>query len=480
MFEQVPITLQQDVLALLLFCENGKIVYQLLPIEAWASDPAIYHLAKSCYRYWESYNDCPKSHIYTLIDSDPIIPSDSKLKLQKLVESLELKVNVGFQDKFVIDKIKQFHKISSLKRTFQECIPLLDDYSKIDELENKLTKGLNKSYESFDPGNNLLQGAEGLLERLLNGTGAISGVPFGIPLLDNHGLRAGRGKMLLFMGSSGRGKTWFMVHMGKQSMLNGDATLHLTLELPSEDIEERYLQSMFALYTVAPSDFAYNQIDLETGDFKLRHPLQGQTGCLYDIETISEKMKILGGTSYFGESNLQIKFFPTNTLTIQGLEAYLDALASTQNFYPKTVIIDYPDCMKINDPRFQRFEIGQIYKELRRIASERDFALICCTQSNRSGGEAQRLEMKHMAEDISKYQTCDICLTWSATDFERNLGLGRLYVAKARKVSDSFEILVAQNLTCGQFHMSSIMLNKHGHDLYQNFKKIQKETTDET
>lgn len=480
MFEQVPLTLQQDVLALLLFCENGKIVSQLLPIEAWASDPAIYHLAKACYAYWENYNESPNAHIYTLIDSDPSIPPDSKLKLQKVVESLELKVSVGFQDKFVLDKIRQFNRVSSLKRTFQECIPLLDDFDKVDELELKLSKGLSTTYESFDPGSNLLQGAEGLLQRLLDGRGGIEdGVPFGIPLLDSHGLRAGDGKMLLFMASSGRGKSWFMVHMGKQSILNNRQTLHISLELPKEDVEERYLQSMFALYTVAPTNFSYNQIDLETGDFKLRHPLQGQTGCLYDIDTISEKLKILGGTSYFGQSNLQIKFFPTGTLTIQALEAYLDALAATQNFYPKTLIIDYPDLMKVKDPKYTRFEISHIYRELRRIAGERNLALICCTQSNRSGDESQRLEMKHMAEDISKYQTCDLCLTWSATEMERNLGLGRLYVAKARKVSDSFEILIAQNITCGQFHMSSIVLNTHGHGLYQNFKKSQKEPGDE-
>ena len=96
--------------------------------------------------------------------------------------------------------------------------------------------------------------------------------------------------------------------------------------------------------------------------------------------------------------------------------------------------------------------------------------LIVCTQSNRSGSEANRQEMKHMGEDISKYQTSDICLTWSATEFEQSIGVGRLFVAKARKASDSVECFISQNLTCGQFHMEDMILNSNTAAIFKDFR----------
>ena len=149
----------------------------------------------------------------------------------------------------------------------------------------------------------------------------------------------------------------------------------------------------------------------------------------------------------------------------------LDGFETTRNIVPDMLIIDYPDLMSIKDSRNLRLEIGQIYRDLRRIAGERNLALICPTQSNRSGSEAQRLEMRHMGEDISKYQTSDICLTWSATDFEQSMGIGRLFVAKARKSQDNIELMISQNLTCGQYHMNSLPMNINTVQMFKKFRE---------
>lgn len=470
MFDQIPVSLQHDVLVLLLFTDHGQVVQQLLPVESWASDPSIFHLAKAAYNFWENYNTCPKDQIYTMIDCDQAIHVDSKPLLHNLVHSLELKADIGIPYEWVVDKIKKFHRVSTLRRTVQEVIPFLGDAEKLDELEAKLAKGLTKTYESFDPGQNLLQGAEGLLEKILSGNANLDGLSFGIDSLTKKNLKAYRGTMTTFMASSGKGKTWFMVHMGKQGLKAGLNVTHVSLELSRDDVIERYLQSMYALYTLPPEIGADNRIKIDQGLFSMAHKTEGNTGYLYDADVISDTMLSLGRNSYFGKSNLNVKFFPTNTLTVNQLEAYLDGLYATSGFHTDVLIIDYPDLMQIKDSKNTRLEIGQIYREIRRIAGERNLILIVCTQSNRSGSEANRQEMKHMGEDISKYQTSDICLTWSATEFEQSIGVGRLFVAKARKASDSVECFISQNLTCGQFHMEDMILNSNTAAIFKDFR----------
>ena len=186
-------------------------------------------------------------------------------------------------------------------------------------------------------------------------------------------------------------------------------------------------------------------IHIDTEDAGIRHALLDPEG----QKKIKTKMKNLRGLD-----RLKIKAFPTGSLTVSALKAYLDALERTQKFIPDCIIMDYPDLMKIAS-RDYRLELGNIYKDLRGLAVERNCAMVTATQANREGADSKLVTDVHVAEDWSKIAISDCVFTYSQTLDERRLGLARLFVSNARNEEDKFGVLLSQQYNTGQFVIDS-------------------------
>ena len=145
-----------------------------------------------------------------------------------------------------------------------------------------------------------------------------------------------------------------------------------------------------------------------------------------------------------------VKEFPTGHLTIPGLEAYLDQLERYDGFIPDVLIVDYADLFNIESSRV-REDTGKIYKDLRGLGVDRELAVITASQSNRLGEDAKKLTLKHLAEDYTKAATSDMIVTYSQTTVEKELGLGRLWIAKNRDNEDGQTFTISHALGMGQF-----------------------------
>src|SRR5690606_25404519 len=69
----------------------------------------------------------------------------------------------------------------------------------------------------------------------------------GIPDLDRRNIGPVLGQLLVFIAVKGGGKSWFLVHCGKRGLLHGAKVLHVTLEMPEDQVAERYMQSLFSV-----------------------------------------------------------------------------------------------------------------------------------------------------------------------------------------------------------------------------------------
>ena len=148
---------------------------------------------------------------------------------------------------------------------------------------------------------------------------------------------------------------------------------------------------------------------------------------------------------------LRIKEFPTGDLTYEKLEAFLDHLETIDNFVPSVLLLDYPDLMAYDRRYDPRYGIGHLYQQLRGLATKRHIAVVAVSQSNREGESAKLVESYHTAEDISKIATADYVVTYNQTKQEHELGVARLYVAKARNEKQWFTVLISQNYAAAQF-----------------------------
>ena len=149
-------------------------------------------------------------------------------------------------------------------------------------------------------------------------------------------------------------------------------------------------------------------------------------------------------------SDLIIKEFPTNSLTVDGLRAYLESLKLMQGFVPDIILVDYADLLHKSRENL-RLELQGIYEELRRLAVEENVAVATATQANRQAESARHVSLEHLAEDYAKAAISDKIVTFSQTQQEYMLGLARLFVAKCRSERQNFSVVISQNYAIGQF-----------------------------
>jgi replicative DNA helicase len=129
---------------------------------------------------------------------------------------------------------------------------------------------------------------------------------------------------------------------------------------------------------------------------------------------------------------LFIKYYPTNTATVNTLKAHVEKL-TLKGFRPDIILIDYADIMQ-STRKFDslRHELVLVYRELRGLAGELGVPIATASQVNREGAEAEVVDMTNMSEAFGKVFIADVVLTISRRSVEKASGWGRLFMAKNR------------------------------------------------
>lgn len=284
-------------------------------------------------------------------------------------------------------------------------------------------------------------------------------IPLGIPELDRLGIGLISKQLLLYLGPKGSGKSWFCVHCGKQGLIHRQKVVHYSLEMDDLDmVTPRYYQALFGM-AKRPDRYDRTLFELdELGRFagfntKSVRPKFDftQPGI---VKTLRGKIKNFG----LRFSNLVVKSFPTGSLTMSQLTGHLDYLEEVEGFVPNLVIVDYPKLMHM-DRRNLRIDLGRNLEELRGLAVERNFALVCPHQGTRETIGGVRTRSSDAGEDISVVQTADTVLAYSRTEAEERIGLGRLGLEHARDTKGGAMVLLSQAYTIGQYVMASAPMN---------------------
>lgn len=253
--------------------------------------------------------------------------------------------------------------------------------------------------------------------------------------------------------------TFGMVHLGKTAVRSGYKVLHVTLEMSEEKMSRRYVQGMFSFSTSKEEGRYAKFLKDEMGRFSSLDFKNITRPVIRSNEDSESRREIIEKIDRFkARWKLYIKRFPTNGLNIAGLEAYLDAMEFHLNFVPDLLILDYADLMEINANNL-RIDTGIVYKNLRRIAVERNMAVVSASQTNKLAEDAKVITLKHLAEDYTKAATADTILAYCQTGAEQKLGLARLFLAKARDEERDQSILISQAYRFGQFCTDAIMMN---------------------
>lgn len=446
-------TYTQECLLYLLCYDSkyGPIVRNSYPLDGW--DTYYRPIADLSGKFWDSYQKPPQEHLIDLVEDLVKQKPDRGEVYNRILQSLdELKDQVNGQ--FILDRMHRHLRGQRLRQVIQLVYQDLDQ-GKTEEVEGKLLDVLRTGYPETDLGVNLSDTDKSLqfLQWIQQS------IPIGIPELDRFHLGPTPKELLLFIAPPKKGKSWFLVHVGKQSILQRQNVVHITLEMSEELVCRRYIQSLLS-YSKNHSQVHSSRI------------IKDEFGSVSDFEEITYERPTLCGEGVRSKlevdisnirrvcQRLRIKEFPTGGVTLRQVEAYLDQLEVVKKVVPNVLIVDYVDLLKI-DPSNYRISLGNLVKDLRGLGVRRNLAIVTATQSNREGLQAGVITGSHVSEDFSKIATADCVMTYNQSSSERHFGVARIHVAASRNDSDQFTVLISQNYETGQFCLSSARMSEN-------------------
>lgn len=397
--------------------------------------------------YINQYGQAPKEYLPDLLEDKLIDPKEGPVYRDLIQLLYSSKENLNSQ--YVIDGLKEFVKEKTFENAFIKAAPFIQkhDIAKAQEILDE-AKSLDVSL--FDPGIKITD-----LSLLTESLEEEDVFPTGIEVLDKMGVGPARQQMYIFMSRLNGGKSWHMMQLGKMAALDGRKVAHITLELQSKFVQQRYIQSILGISRwhienlTAPifsRDGNGQLIGSEYIDIDVR--------CLEDPDIIEYIRNKIARLKPILDSNIRVKYFPRGAMTLQMLEGYLDGLERIENFIPDLVIIDHLAHMKLSVEDY-RLRFGRLVVELGGLAGTRNFALVSAHQINREGIKSKNAGIEHVAEDISLLMNCDVGIIQNQTKMEEKLRLARLTVARARSMQTGFSMLITQGFATGQYCLDS-------------------------
>jgi hypothetical protein len=452
--------LQENVLTLLCFSDEHAI--QLAGIVEVAHFDGMYRdVAARVLPYIQEFRRPPNAHLSDLLHRELEATDIEHQHIRDLIINLR-QTSYEINAEYVWSKLESFLSIQRLKEGIIQAAGRLKTEAEgsIDEAEAILANTLRSRRLLHQPGISL---DSPTIPSLLT-THYLEAFPTGIPELDDENLGPSRKEIHTFMALTSRGKSWWLIHLGRQALLHRLKVMHVTLEMSERRVVERYVQNIFSL----------PRRDIQTLVTRLEYDESHHVSDLvptmvshaFTLQDPKAEAKLRARLQKWGPrlANIRVKEFPTSSLTVRQLQNHLDAVEATDHFVPDLLLIDYADLMKTSSEN-RRVDLGEIYKQLRGMAMERNIAIATVTQSNREGVRAKQLTEANIGEDWSKMQTSDVMLSYNQSEQEGLLGLARIHVMKARSESAGFSLLITQNYKAGQFCLQSAGCTQQYYDL---------------
>lgn len=458
--ERMSPALQENILALLCFDDDACKTIRVAVGTPKLFESKIYReIAGAAIDFIDQHKTAIKEHLAD--EMEGVITGADRLVAQqyeKLIKQLYAE-STHINRSYVESQLNKFVRLQRMKSALIASVDAAEE-GDIERVETLWTAALKDQVTNFEGGTDL-GNADTALTYIDK---AVTPIAMGIDVLDRHGIGPMPKTVLMLQAPLGRGKSWGLIHIGKWALIQRKCVVHITLEMSEQLTTQRYHQSLFGI---------------TKHDNRVRLPVmsKGRDGVMSDL-TYEE----IDSLSYADENiraylastlrkrttrwkPFRIKEFPSGSLTMAGLDAYLDGLERHEKIVPDVLIIDYAELMQLQTggkTDQKRAAIGSLFVELRGLAGRRNLAVVTASQTNRAGINKTVSDETDTAEDISKGFTVDTIITYNQTKAEYELGLARLFVAKHRDGEGRQTALISQNYKSGQFCIDSVLVsNKH-------------------
>ena len=394
--------LEDKVLSIVRFRRNYNRYSSILEGKFFQTEEsrALYSLITKFFSHYKEERVKLKTLSFLVAEQIPNSTRNTCLELVSRLKGLRVR-----DEDAIRDIVLRFSQKQKLKQMIMEAVPLLDS-GNLDLLKIKRRldeaielEGKGKIEEYLDYFKSPLQER---VQDLLNEWKCATL----IGKVDDY-IRGGvaKGELGIVLAPQNVGKTLALVNLAVSALVQGLRVLHVSMEISSRKVGERY-------------DIRISGRTLKNlGEY----PSRGKK--------IIEALQKRGG-------RLFIKDFSDRAPTVLEFDALCEQVEST---FPgegplDMLIIDYADLMS---PAFhreeRRFELTEIYTDLRRLGQKRNLLIWTASQVRRKAMAGFKIRLDDFGEDIQKASIADIVLTISQTEGEADENVARLYIAKNRR-----------------------------------------------
>jgi len=196
-----------------------------------------------------------------------------------------------------------------------------------------------------------------------------------------------KGSLVVFLSGPKAGKSMWLGNLAAKSSLAGHNTAYITLELQGELVNMRIGSNVFNI------------------------PLDNYEEIIKDQDFLRKKINALKAGQLLQPGYLDVKEFPSSTMSANDLEAFLLKEQELLGIKFDNVFVDYINIMKNwRNPNSENtyLKIKQISEDLRAIAQKNSWCVITATQTNRGGWETSDLNITDIAESAGLLHTVDV------------------------------------------------------------------------
>lgn len=410
----------------------------------------LHAVISTCYRYYDVTKEAPRDHFIDALED--YVREFTEDKQRIIFEYVDRVSQMQQPNKeYITSRLSDYIRSREFEVAALEFVRLVEE-KKFDNAQKLMFSALRAGIEQQDLGCDYFNNFESMYRDYDD----LFMMPLGIPHLDE--IRGGimRKEFVVGLGGYKGKKTWFATHIGKTALLNGLNVCHITHEVSQEEMEERYDRDVGGIcrmkYKGKPIPYyRYNPRKQNTDAEMIIVPC---------IDNTVERKKARARLLSFG-GRIFIKKFPMYQSSMTDVERYLDRLEVYENFHPDLLINDYADIMAPLNSRVQkRDQLNETYMYHKRLADERNMAVLTLSQATRSAIRAKRLKMGDFAEDIRKLANVDTAYGICQTTKQAKTSLATVYVIAARQGDMDTGCGVVMNVEAGHFCTESFELPK--------------------
>jgi replicative DNA helicase len=215
-------------------------------------------------------------------------------------------------------------------------------------------------------------------------------VPTGLRRLDDIILGVQAGELAMVMGTTGRGKSIFLTHIGYQAIIRNFGVVHFSLEMPVRQVEARYDSRFTGVAHKKFKVFDFNAEELRLMESRVKK----------NRERLKNRLRILS--------------MPLRRCNINTVRHAIDEMR--MEIPVQVVIIDSGDHMQSLDKYdSKRIEQAEVYWDLKTLAEEEGLGVWTSTQAGREW-EKKIATAEAASESYDKARIADMVVSLNSPE----------------------------------------------------------------